>query len=314
MSGNDHGRGGPGGPGDDDELRAYEAGEVGGAGDARRAYGPDGSALPEGPDGPERVDGSAAADGRSAHRRRPRTLAKVTHGFGEVLLTIGVVMLLFVGYTLWWTGVETGNAQDQLRDELVEEWENPQPGQPLPTTPVTPGATEEPQELARPEIGDAVGVLRIPRFGPGYAWVVVEGVDLDNLARGPGHYPSTSLPGEIGNFAVAGHRATHGEPFAQFEALEDGDEVVVETASQWFTYTITEIQYPVPVTSGWAIDPNPLDLGVEPTKAMLTLTTCHPRWASTHRFLVFSELTNTTPKLDASGNEQLPPALAGFEA
>lgn len=301
MSGNDHWR--PGGP-DDDEVAAYEAGE---------------RAQPD----PSRVQPDDQFQDQSqdagSHRRKPRTLAKVTHGFGEVLLTLGVVLLLFVGYTLWWTGVETGNAQDQLKDELVEEWQNPQPGQPgqpLPgtTSPATPGATEEPAGLARPEIGDAVAILRIPRFGPSYAWAVVEGVDIENLARGPGHYPSTSLPGEVGNFAVAGHRATHGEPFAQFEALRDGDPVVIETASEWYTYTITEIQYPVPVTSGWAIDPNPLDLGVAPTRSMMTLTTCHPRWASTHRFLVFSELTNTTPKLDAEGNEQLPPALAGFEA
>lgn len=243
------------------------------------------------------------------HRRRPRMLARVTHAFGEVLLTVGVVMLLFVAYTLWWTGVETGNQQEGLKDELAQQWEV---GQPQPGVTITPGATEPPEGLADVQIGDGVAILRIPRFGPGYAWAVVEGIDLDNLARGPGHYPQTAMPGEIGNFAVAGHRATHGEPFAQFEALETGDPLVVETATQWFTYEVTEIDYPVPVSSGWALDPNPLDLGNPPTKSMMTLTTCHPRWASTFRFLVFSELVNTTPKVDATGADQLPPALQAF--
>ena len=261
----------------------------------------------------------------STHRRRPRVLARATHAFGELLLTVGALLLLFVAYTLWWTGVETGNQQDALKDELASQWEQQplQPGQPgapgvpdAPGAPPTPGAPEEPPGLADVEIGDGVAILRIPRFGPSYAWAVVEGIDEENLTRGPGHYPETALPGEVGNFAVAGHRATHGEPFAAFEALEDGDPVVVETATQWYTYEIVDdgIRYPVPISSGWALDPNPLDLGNPPTKPMMTLTTCHPRWASTFRFLVFTELVNTTPKLDAGGAEQLPPALAAFES
>lgn len=259
----------------------------------------------------EEEDAAAASNQpRSTHRRQPQVLARVTHAFGEILLTVGAVLLLLVAYTLWWTGVETGNAQESLKEQLEQEWAEglPQPGQTI-----TPGVTETPPALARPEIGDGVAVLRIPRFGASYAWVVVEGIDLENLARGPGHYPQTALPGEIGNFAVAGHRATHGEPFAQFEALEIGDDVVVETADQWYTYQIVKIQYPVPVSSGWALDPNPLDLGSPPTKSMMTMTTCHPRWASTYRFLVFSELVNTTPKVDSAGAEQLPPALQAFE-
>ncbi|MEJ7727390.1 MAG: class E sortase, partial [Actinomycetes bacterium] len=215
---------------------------------------------------------TSAVPPRSNHRRRPRVLARVTHAFGELLLTVGALLLLFVAYTLWWTGVETGNQQAALKDELANQWEQQplQPGQPgatgAPGAPSTPGAPEEPPGLADVEIGDGVAILRIPRFGPSYAWAVVEGIDEDNLTRGPGHYPETALPGEVGNFAVAGHRATHGEPFAQFEELETGDPVVVETATQWYTYEIVDdgIRYPVPISSGWALDPNPLDLGNPP--------------------------------------------------
>ncbi len=254
----------------------------------------------------------ATGQPRLDHRRKSHTLARVTHTFGEILLTVGAVLLLFVAYTLWWTGVETGNEQQSLRNDLENQWasEQPQPG--ISVAPGTTTTTTAPPGLAEPAIGDGVAILRIPRFGPDYAWVVVEGIDITNLARGPGHYPQTSLPGEIGNFAVAGHRATHGEPFARFEELRTGDPVVVETATEWYTYQITKIDYPVPIESGWALDPSPLDLGQSPTKAMMTMTTCHPRWASTFRFLVFSELVNTTAKTDASGDDQLPPVLQGF--
>ena len=183
--------------------------------------------LTDGEDEP--AAGAAPAASRSHRRPAIDVLARTTHGFGEVLLTVGAVLLLFVAYTLWWTGVETGQrSRTALKDELDARVGRGRPA--ARACPITPGATEPPAGLADLEIGDGVAVLRIPRFGPGYAWVVVEGIDLDNLARGPGHYPQTALPGEIGNFAVAGHRATHGEPFAQFEALELGDAVVVETA------------------------------------------------------------------------------------
>jgi sortase A len=266
-------------------------------------------AQADGPGGPPPLAAPAGASPSGPRKRRP--VARTMHVFGELLLTLGAVLLLFVGYQLWWTGVETGQAQDDIKDQLAQQWDNPlQPGE----TPPSPGESPGEEGLADVDLGEGIGIIRIPRFGPSYAWAVVEGVRLEDLARGPGHYPESAMPGEVGNFAVAGHRATHGEPFAQFEALRVGDEVVVETATQWFTYTIYDIQYPVPVTSSWAITPHASQepLVGEPTRQLMTLTTCHPRWASTYRFLVFSELSETTPKVDAEGNEVLPPALAAF--
>lgn len=241
------------------------------------------------------------SDQRAAAPRRNRhTIARISHVFGELVLTAGVMLLLFVGYTLFWTGVETQQAQDSLKDELFAQWAAPQPGTGLVPRPGEPAAPGEPAppgtEVAHVDLGEGIGVIRIPRFGDDYAWAVVEGVRTEDLKRGPGHYPGTAMPGEMGNFALAGHRATYGEPFAQVEEFELGDQVVVETATTWYTYTVFNIDFPVEVGATWSIEPSPFDLGAEPTRSLMTLTTCHPRWASTFRFLVFTELTETLPK------------------
>lgn len=245
-----------------------------------------------------------------APRRKRHAVARISHVLGELLVTAGAVILLFVGYQLFWTGVETAKAQNGIKDDLFAQWADPQPGAGIPPTavpgdPAAPGPGPDPG-VAPVSLGEGIGIIRIPRFGSGYAWAVVEGVRLEDLARGPGHYPGTAMPGEVGNFAVAGHRATYGEPFADVEALREGDKVVVETRTAWLTYSIYDIDFPVPVDSAWALEPDPQNLGAAPTRSLMTLTTCHPRWASTFRFLVFTELIETLPK----GDGVVPAALA----
>jgi sortase A len=224
-------------------------------------------------------------------RARSHVIARIAQGLGEVMLTLGMVLLLLVVYQLFWTGVETHRAQDTIKNDLYAQWGVVPPS----GSGLGVGPAKEP-EIKDFQPGDGIGMLRIPRFGLNYAWAIVEGTSLDDLARGPGHYVGTALPGEVGNFAVAGHRATHGEPFARFEELRVGDPIVVETATRWYTYEVFEIDYPVPIDSMWATAPDPQNVGAAPTEAKMTLTTCHPRWASTSRFLVFTRLTETLDK------------------
>ena len=133
----------------------------------------------------------------------------------------------------------------------------------------------------------------------------MEGVRSSDLSRGVGHYPRTARPGEIGNFAVAGHRATNGEPFRDLDRMRQGDAVVVETRTSWLTYVVDRSRIVNP-SDVWVLDPVPGRPRADPIAPLLTLTTCNPRWASTHRLIVFSHLEETTPK--AAG----PPAvLAG---
>ena len=98
------------------------------------------------------------------------------------------------------------------------------------------------------------------------------------------HYPGTALPGEIGNFSVAGHRATNGEPFAYLDQLREGDAVVVETGTTWYTYVVSRERIVQPTQVG-VILPVPGHPDKVPTKEKLTLTTCNPRWASYERLI-----------------------------
>lgn len=189
----------------------------------------------------------------------------------ELLLTAGALLAALAFYLLVWTNVQTAAAQEDLLNQFRER------------------QSEEPGRTAAPKRGDGLNVLHIPRLGKDWEWVVVEGVDTDSLNRGPGHFPASALPGAIGNYAVAGHRATHGEPFAALDQLTEGDKVYVEAADGWFTYRVTWTR----ITSPSAVEliaPVPGKPGAKPSVGMMTLVTCHPRWGSSERLIVGAQL------------------------
>ncbi|WP_158542793.1 class E sortase [Phytoactinopolyspora halophila] len=216
---------------------------------------------------------------RHAHRRRSprRSPFAVFVGFiGELLLTAGVIVLLFVVYLLWGTGLQTASAQDDLREQLDFDQEQ--------------SDGDSSSSLQDLELGDAYGIIRIPRFGDDWEWVIVEGVEDDDLRNGPGHYPDSADPGELGNFGVAAHRAGHGEPFADFPELHVGDIVEVETAEGVFTYRLDDAPdgdsdgNKINISDTWVVDPVPGEpSSTEPDEARVTLTTCWPRLGSSHR-------------------------------
>jgi len=203
-------------------------------------------------------------------------------GVGQLLITAGLVILLFTVYELYGTGIATSRAQGSLTRELHQRWKQPEP--PHQRGVVTP---------ARP--GAGLAMLRIPRLGKGWIKVVVEGVSPPDLRRGPGHYPGSALPGQIGNFAVAGHRATHGNGFLRMNEMREGDAVVVETRDMWFTYRVTssKVVDPTDVAVIAAVPDRP---GVRPTERVITLTTCDPLYAATHRLIVHGLLESAGPK------------------
>lgn len=221
--------------------------------------------------------------------RGPRNLQLVSRTVGEVLLTLGVLILLFVAYQLVWTNVMADRAARTHIDQLVEHWDQ---------------STK--QEFDRPlASGEPFALMYIPRLGADWKSPVLEGVNLTYLAEGVGHYPDTALPGDVGNFAVAGHRATNGEPFAYLDQVRKGDAVVVETATTWYTYLVTATEI-VPPTQVDVLLPVPGEPGAKPTEKLMTLTTCNPRWASYQRLIVYGELEEEQPKADGR-----PPALQG---
>ena len=212
--------------------------------------------------------------------RVSRTIRVVSRTLGEVLVTAGVIVLLFVVYQLVWTNVQADRAAKAQTSLLIEKWN------------ASPPAPEYDLPLKN---GQPFALMFIPRLGDRYQVPVVEGVTLEDLAEGVGHYPETALPGEVGNFSVAGHRATNGEPFALLDQLNVGDHVVVETATTWYTYTVYEEKIVQP-TQVDVILPVPGDPTAKPKKVLLTLTTCNPRWASYERLIFHAKLESQQPK------------------
>lgn len=214
-------------------------------------------------------------------------LAKTLRGVGETLITLGVVVLLFCGYELWFTGLETRSEQRRAKADLLEEWR---------AAPPTTAPTSTPAVVLRAvDLGEGLAILRIPRLGRDYAKVVFEGVRPSDLRKGPGHVPGTAMPGAVGNFVVSGHRTTYGAPFGRIDELDAGDAVVVETRETWFTYRVVrqEIVRPSEVEVTLPVPRRP---GEKPTKALLTMTTCHPKYSARQRLIVYSELVETTRK------------------
>lgn len=228
-------------------------------------------------------------------------------GVGQLLLTIGFVLLLFVVYELYVTDILAGQAQEELSDELREEWDGAgSGGTPAPIT---------------PEVGQPFAFLHIPGLGAGWNRAVVEGTGAEELEQGPGHYVGTALPGQPGNFAVAGHRVGRGSPFLEIDELRPGDPIVVETADAWYVYRVLgdpatgdfatgpvpgqQIVSPSEVS---VISPTPLaPPEVPPSGAYLTLTTCHPEYSARQRLIVHAVLDGgPIMRADAPGG---PPAL-----
>ncbi|TDC68971.1 class E sortase, partial [Actinomadura sp. GC306] len=141
---------------------------------------------------------------------------------GELTITAGLVFTLFVAYGLWGTGRYTQGEQDRLGDELLTTWRSDK-------------VTTE-----RVKLGKGLAMIRIPRFGDDWKFVVIEGVDPGDLRKGPGHYPGTALPGEVGNFVVSGHRTTYSAPFNRLGELDRGDEILIDTREQQFVYKVTD--------------------------------------------------------------------------
>lgn len=200
---------------------------------------------------------------------------------GEILMTIGVLLLLLVVYDLWWTNIIAQRAADSQVQQLTQTWQQIEADGDAPDEP-EPVVTKSGESFARvyiPRLRDKVWGLPL-----------VEGVTEEDLAKGLAHFPDSELPGELGNFAIAGHRATNGEPFAYIDRLQPGDEVIVETETGWYVYKLKRDQITTPYDA-WVVDPVPgKPLDTKPTKAQITLFTCNPRWGSTERWVWWGDL------------------------
>jgi len=217
----------------------------------------------------------------------------VIRGVGEVFITVGALLLLMVAYQLWWTNVESAQAIAQERQDIEQSWN--EPDKPINTpSPTTPPKKVTDKPLAEPPYGTGFALLYIPRLAD-HVWglPVTEGTGKDILAHGAGHYEDTAMPGGVGNFAIAAHRSSHSEPFANFPDLQAGDKVYVRTKNVWYVYTLTHDDPNLTPTDVWVIEPVPGFPDSTPKKKLLTMTTCTPRYGSTGRWAWWGELTES---------------------
>ncbi|MFJ8073547.1 class E sortase [Streptomyces sp. NPDC096176] len=248
-----------------------------------------------------------------------RSVRVVVRTFSELCITVGTLIVLFVVHLLFWTGVRAEDATDREIERLRAGWSAHTPTADPETAPETPEAAPgtaapAPERTATPapaayEPGKPFAVMYIPRFGKGWDWPVLQGTGTGVLKKGLGHYASTAALGATGNFAVAGHRRTYGDPFKDFPELRAGDTVVLTDGTTWFTYRIERKPYRTVPSDVGVIDAVPRPLNEDATAfdapgRYLTLTTCEPEWGSSHRLVVWAHLDATQPVTDGK-----PPAL-----
>ena len=205
---------------------------------------------------------------------------RVLRGIGWFFIQLGVLILLFVAYQLWGTGLAEARSQRKLKAEFEALLGEGQPST-TPTTAAGAPPTSAPPDTVPPPTpeGSAVAIIKIPRIGLEKA--VVEGVGVPDLKTGPGHYPDTPLPGQPGNSAVAGHRTTYGAPFNRLDELTQGDSIFVTTRQGQFRYVVNHKA---------VVSPDNVSV-LDPTDDnRLTLTTCNPKYSARQRLVVVGRL------------------------
>ncbi|MFF5502757.1 class E sortase [Streptomyces roseolus] len=212
---------------------------------------------------------------------------------GELFITLGVVMLLFVAYQLWWTNVLAGQETDQAKERIEDTW----------------AKGENKPDVFAP--GEGFAIMYIPKLD--VVVPVAEGISKPKvLDKGMvGHYGEgklkTAMPSDKqGNFAVAGHRNTHGEPFRYINRLKPGDPIVVETQDAYYTYEMASILPQTAPSNIAVIDPIPKGSGFTEPGRYITLTTCTPEFTSTYRMIVWGKLVEERPR-----SKGKPTALVG---
>lgn len=233
-------------------------------------------------------------------------------GIGQTLITAGLVVLLFVVYEVWITNIFADRNNARHISELRTVFNNDTVHDPL----LLPDG-----QYKKIPVGSNIGILYLPRLGRDYAEAIVQGDTVPNdsqLEQGTAHYGSTQLPGQKGNFAIAGHRVGKGEPFLNLDHLRSGDAVVVETKSYWYIYRVlgqpgggdpehdTPYVYPgtegrdqipgreiVDPSDGNVLFPIPNDTSRtidDATQKLMTMTTCHPKFTAEHRMILHAIL------------------------
>ena len=196
----------------------------------------------------------------------PGPISRLLDFLGRTMIVAGLLLLSFVAYQLWGTGIAEGRSQSAMATQFVK---------PQPTQLVQP-------EPIQPELGGLVGRISIPSIG--VSKYVVAGVRLKDLEKGPGLFPGSPMPGQKGNVAIAGHRTTFGAPFSRIDELRSNDEIILESKDGSFTY---KVDGPPKIVSATNVA---VAQTTDSNTATLTLISCYPKWTSRQRIIVVATL------------------------
>jgi sortase A len=228
---------------------------------------------------------------------------------GRVLIATGILVLLFAAYQLWGTGLQTAIAQDDLEHELDQALASAStvatttsattssPGTTAPGTTAPPTTAPPPTAPPAPPEGEALAKIDAPTIGLDF--VVVEGVGVADLRKGPGHYPGTALPGVEGNVAIAGHRTTYQGPFEDIDRLKPGDPITLTSVTGSYTYKVTGTRI---------VPPSETSVLAQSDDALLTLTSCHPKYSARERIIVTAAFDPTSSSPLLSPASAAPPS------
>ncbi|NYI39978.1 class E sortase [Demequina lutea] len=261
----------------------------------------------------ESVPSSDLAVPAQATPKSRRILESVFGLVGEILITGGVVLGLFVVWQLFYTDVLSGRTQTQVLDNI--SWAEPVRVPAITAGGITAAGVTAPAVevatipdslkvysaagapvIAEPSVTTTFATLHVPRWGHDYVRTISEGTDWARVLNvlGIGHYKGTAMPGAVGNFAIAGHRTTYAKPFADIDTLQVGDSLVVQTEAAWYVYTVTGTAIVNP-TDVAVIAPVPDKPGEAPTVASITMTSCTPKFSAAQRYIVWGQLKYWAP-------------------
>jgi sortase A len=225
--------------------------------------------------------------GQQLRDRRPRRRATFASVLGELLLTAGVLALGYAGWQVWLADAVLGGEQQQAARTFAAQLGPVHPAGPSDAALRT---DEPPVEVAAAD-RESFAVMHIPRLGA-FQRVVGEGTSravLDSLEQGLAHYRDSAQPGELGNFAVAGHRNGQGGPFTHLDEMRVGDRIYVQTSSAWYVYEFRNHEY-VPPTAVGVVATVPQQPTTPADGRYLTLTTCNPEWSAAGRLVAYATL------------------------
>ena len=242
---------------------------------------------------------AAPAPGRR-RRQRPRSRATVTSVLGELLLTAGVLVLLFVAWQMWIGDIIISAQKNDEGAAVSRAWASTPAPSPPPLVEAEDGTTYyEPVIPKHPAEQEQLGQMHIPRFGADYNKGIYGGTTragtLDKL--GIGVYTDSKMPGEVGNFAMAGHRTTWGKPFNQLDKLQVNDAIVVETPDGWYTYRFRNLEYVKPSETDVLLDV-PQVPGAVTGERYITLTACSPLYSLAERIIAYGVFESFQPRAE----------------